>query len=56
MQRPAVFAGLLLSAALQVPAGDATRLGDGCDLAALGARNDAAFVQFDRALRDALTR
>lgn len=47
--------GLLLSAALlAAPASAATRLGDSCDLAVLGARDDAGFLQFDRALRDAL--
>lgn len=49
--------GLLLSAALlATPASAATRLGDGCDLGVVGVRDDVAFLQFDRSLRDAVQR
>lgn len=43
---------LLLLAALSATA--QTRLGDSCDLAVLGVRNDANFMRFDNALREAV--
>ncbi|HMO48313.1 MAG TPA: hypothetical protein PKB14_20095 [Rubrivivax sp.] len=52
MRPSTLLSCLLLTAAL--PAVGATRLGEACDLAVVGARDDAAFLQFDRALRGAL--
>jgi hypothetical protein len=45
---------LLLAAAALTPARADTRLGDGCDLAILGARDRAEFLRFDSALNAAL--
>lgn len=57
MRQAGVFTCLLLSAGLLAsPAIAGTRLGDACDLGVLGARGDAVFLQFDRALRDAVER
>ena len=44
----------LATALCVVPAAASTRLGESCDLAALGARDAAGFMRFDRALRDAV--
>ncbi|MDE3166961.1 MAG: hypothetical protein KGN36_14235 [Acidobacteriota bacterium] len=54
MRIAASLAMLLLTAAGAVEA-QGTRLGDGCDLAVVGAKDTAGFLAFDRELRAAVT-